>query len=372
MKRIFVFFIIALLGLALFVISAIKLYDTYSSSSGNNLNKEQTIKLNSTNGGENQSNIINKEPPKIEDNSIYSSVDQMPQFVGGEVSFEEYIRNNLSYPYSAKVNKISGVVYTQFVINKDGSISDIKVIQDIGDGCGDEAFRLLNNMPSWTPGYKNGEAKNVQISLPITFNLPEPTYETCSHCDGKGSTYKDITCSICNGYGTANCYYCSGKGAKNCSYCSGKGKSKCDNCSGKGFSNCNYCDGKGYNQCKSCNGYGYLKCGKCNGKGKLIDRYNRLHTCRNCGGYGKFQCKTCLGYKNIQCGKCRGQRTFVCKFCNGQSNKTCKYCRGKGNLLCNNCNGSGQNKCSSCNGSGRVRTKVECQYCSGNGQIEKY
>lgn len=329
-----------------------------------------------------------------EDNSIYSYVQNSPQYPGGESALNEYLRINLSYPSSAKANRTSGKVYTSFIVNKDGSISNAEITQDLGNGCGEEALRLINNMPNWSAGYQNGEYKRVKVNLPITFKLPDPTYQTCGVCSGNGTVYQNSTCSSCSGYGYTNCsycsgkgkgscYYCSGKGSVSCNYCSGKGSISCNYCNGYGYTNCGSCSGKGYYSCNSCNGYGYLLCSTCNGKGKLLDQYNRLISCYSCSGYGKFQCQNCSGYKNIQCNSCRGQKTYSCRNCSGKGSKYCNTCSGNGSKYCNSCGGTGGAKCRYCSGNGHqtcnkcngnktVQERHQCSNCNGSGQVEVY
>lgn len=82
-----------------------------------------------------------------------------------------YFSEQLSYPPKAMSNKTEGTVVVQFVIGKDGSITDAEIIKDIGDGCGAAALQLVNKMPDWVPGRQRGVPVNVRYTLPVKFQL---------------------------------------------------------------------------------------------------------------------------------------------------------------------------------------------------------
>ncbi|UZR93567.1 energy transducer TonB [Chondrinema litorale] len=100
---------------------------------------------------------------------IYMVVDKRPEPKGGFDNFKEYLRRNMQYPDKAVKNKIEGVVYVQFVVNRDGSISAAKTTTNLGYGLEEEAIRLVNEYPGWQPGQINSRNVNVQTSLPIWF-----------------------------------------------------------------------------------------------------------------------------------------------------------------------------------------------------------
>jgi periplasmic protein TonB len=107
-------------------------------------------------------------------NKIYEQFDvaKMPAFPGGEAAMQEYLRTNLQYPTVARENCIQGTVALSFIIEKDGSLSNIKILKNPGGGCGQEAVRLLESMPCWTPGEnKAGEPVRVKFTLPVRFRL---------------------------------------------------------------------------------------------------------------------------------------------------------------------------------------------------------
>jgi len=109
----------------------------------------------------------------VEDNSVhdFASIEQMPEFPGGMGKFGTYVGNNYNYPAAAREQGVSGRIIMSFVVEKDGSLTDIKVLRDLGMGTGDEAIRLLKKAPKWKPGIQNGRPVRVQYTLPIMLNL---------------------------------------------------------------------------------------------------------------------------------------------------------------------------------------------------------
>ena len=105
------------------------------------------------------------------DEPTFIAVEQMPEFPGGQEGLVNYLVENLNYPEKAKAKKITGKVYVSFVVEKDGSISNVKVLRDIGYGCGEEAVRVVKAMPRWKPGMQRGKNVRVQYTLPLNFQL---------------------------------------------------------------------------------------------------------------------------------------------------------------------------------------------------------
>ena len=105
------------------------------------------------------------------DEPTFITVEQMPEFPGGQEGLVNYLVENLNYPEKAKAKKITGKVYVSFVVEKDGSISNVKVLRDIGYGCGEEAMRVVKAMPRWKPGMQRGKNVRVQYTLPLNFQL---------------------------------------------------------------------------------------------------------------------------------------------------------------------------------------------------------
>lgn len=98
-------------------------------------------------------------------------VEQDPEFPGGMDSLNAWIVRNLRYPEQARKENITGKVYVTFVVEKDGSISNPKILRYIGGGCEAEAVRVVKNMPRWNPGKQRGKPVRVQFNLPINFSL---------------------------------------------------------------------------------------------------------------------------------------------------------------------------------------------------------
>lgn len=98
-------------------------------------------------------------------------VEKMPAFPGGDQALQAYLQKNIRYPAAARENGIEGTVVLQFVVNTDGSISDIKPLREVGGGATEEAIRVVKSMPKWTPGNNNGVNVPVYFNLPVTFQL---------------------------------------------------------------------------------------------------------------------------------------------------------------------------------------------------------
>ena len=106
-----------------------------------------------------------------DENAIYNTagIDVKPDFPGGLQEFYKFIGKNYKTP---NVKNLKGKVFVMFVIEKDGSLTDIKVLRDIGHGTGEEAVRVLKECPKWLPGEQNGKKVRVLYSLPISIQLP--------------------------------------------------------------------------------------------------------------------------------------------------------------------------------------------------------
>ena len=116
---------------------------------------------------------ISVEEEDEEEDQIFSVVEDDPEFPGGMDSLLAFLQRNIVYPELARENGIEGKVYVTFVVETDGSISNVKVLRDIGGGCGQEAVRVVMLMPKWKPGKQAGKAVRVQYNLPIYFVLPK-------------------------------------------------------------------------------------------------------------------------------------------------------------------------------------------------------
>ncbi|MBR0177034.1 MAG: M56 family metallopeptidase [Bacteroidales bacterium] len=110
---------------------------------------------------------------KPENDSIYQIVDEMPQYPGGEAAMMKFVANNVKYPQEAKDKEIQGRVFVSFVIEKDGSVNEVKVQRSIGGGCDEEAVRVIKGMPKWKPGKQEGKPVRVSYMMPINFKLSD-------------------------------------------------------------------------------------------------------------------------------------------------------------------------------------------------------
>jgi periplasmic protein TonB len=106
-----------------------------------------------------------------DENKVFMVVEQQPEFEGGYEAMTKFIAKNLKYPASARRMGIDGTVYVTFVVGKDGSINDVKVLKGISADCDKEAVRVVQAMPNWKPGKQNGKPVLVRFNLPIKFKL---------------------------------------------------------------------------------------------------------------------------------------------------------------------------------------------------------
>ncbi len=103
--------------------------------------------------------------------SIFIVVEDMPKFPGGEQALGRFLRDNIKYPEEARKKDIQGRVYLTFIVEKDGSLTNFKVVRGIGHGCDEEAIRVAKMMPKWEPGKQRGKEVRVQFHLPVRFVL---------------------------------------------------------------------------------------------------------------------------------------------------------------------------------------------------------
>ena len=116
--------------------------------------------------------IAQPEPPKVEaENKVFTIVEQMPQFPGGDAALMDYLRSNVHYPTVAAENGVQGRVVVGFVVERDGSITDVQVIRSVDPSLDREASRVVKSMPRWNPGKQNGSAVRVKYQVPVTFRL---------------------------------------------------------------------------------------------------------------------------------------------------------------------------------------------------------
>jgi TonB family protein len=106
-----------------------------------------------------------------DENQVFTSVELVPEYPGGLDKLGAYLGKTIHYPAVAREKGIQGRVIITFVVEKDGSLSDVKVTRGIGGGCDEEAVRVMKNSPKWKPGIQNGRFVRVQYSIPISFTL---------------------------------------------------------------------------------------------------------------------------------------------------------------------------------------------------------
>jgi TonB family protein len=105
----------------------------------------------------------------------YVVVPRMPQFPGGEKEMMNFIKTNIKYPEKARKDNVEGTVIVDFVINREGNITDTKILRSTDKSLTKEALKIIHSMPKWAPGIQEGESVSVSYALPISFNLPNST-----------------------------------------------------------------------------------------------------------------------------------------------------------------------------------------------------
>ena len=116
--------------------------------------------------------IATPEPPKHEEeNKVFDVVEQMPSFPGGPSALMAYLSSHVKYPAVAEENGIQGRVTVQFVVEKDGSVTDVKTMKSVDPSLDREAERVVRSMPKWIPGKQNGSAVRVKYFVPVVFRL---------------------------------------------------------------------------------------------------------------------------------------------------------------------------------------------------------
>ena len=109
--------------------------------------------------------------PKEEENKVFDVVEQMPSFPGGMAALMAYLQKSIKYPPVAEENGIQGRVVCTFVVERDGSVTDVRVAKSVDPSLDKEAVRVVSAMPRWIPGKQNGQSVRVKYTLPVTFRL---------------------------------------------------------------------------------------------------------------------------------------------------------------------------------------------------------
>ena len=159
-----------------FVMSLFVAFSVYGQSSdmGQNSSSEQANAMTSTQAAVSQTSPDSQTSVAVDADADeeFRKVDQMPEFPGGVKGIKKYLKNTLRYPLIAKENGIEGRVVCQFVVERDGSISNVEVLRSSGDMSLDrEAVRLVRSMPKWAPGMQDGKPVRVRYTIPLDFKL---------------------------------------------------------------------------------------------------------------------------------------------------------------------------------------------------------
>jgi periplasmic protein TonB len=136
--------------------------DDLSTKANTEAPPEEEIKVEET-----KTQVIEQEAPK----EIFTVVEEQPGYPGGDEARIKFLQANIKYPEEAKELGTQGKVFVTFVVEVDGSITDVKVLRGIGAGCDEEAIRVVKSMPKWVPGKQRGVPVRVQFNLPIKFTL---------------------------------------------------------------------------------------------------------------------------------------------------------------------------------------------------------
>ena len=122
-----------------------------------------------------QKTVVAKKNQKVyeqkDDQKVFEIVEKMPEFPGGMEALFSFFSNNVHYPDDAKEQGVEGRVMVKFVVEKDGSLSGVEVVQKASPSLDAEAMRVVKAMPNWTPGKQRGRAVRVRFTIPVTFRL---------------------------------------------------------------------------------------------------------------------------------------------------------------------------------------------------------
>lgn len=148
----------------------------HGSSRGSSDNFKKILIDSKTNKETGEAPITNEvskteETPEFEESKVFDVVEEMPQFPGGYAALLEYLAKNIQIPVDAEENGVQGRVICTFVVERDGSLGDIRVVKSVEPSLDQEAVRVIKSMPKWTPGKQNGSYVRVQYTVPVQFCL---------------------------------------------------------------------------------------------------------------------------------------------------------------------------------------------------------
>ncbi len=115
--------------------------------------------------------VVDVEPEEEEVEQVFLIVEDQPEPSGGMGAFYEYLGKNIRYPEQARRMGVEGRVFVEFVVDKDGSLTNVRVVKGIGAGCDEEAVRVVNGAPNWKPGKQRGRPVKVKMTVPVFFKL---------------------------------------------------------------------------------------------------------------------------------------------------------------------------------------------------------
>ena len=142
-------------------------------------------------GGLRPNELLNGNETKVEEYIIYSCVEQMPQFPGGEAALMKYLMSHINYPPMAAENEIQGRVVVRFIVSETGKVSDAMVIQSMDKDLDREVVRVCKSLPKFTPGRHNGQAVSVWYTLPVIFKLKDSAADVVT-INGKTYSFDEL------------------------------------------------------------------------------------------------------------------------------------------------------------------------------------
>ena len=139
--------------------------------------------------------VIQRNDTKVEESVIFKSVEQMPQFLGGEAALMKYLQSHINYPPMAAELGMRGRVIVRFVVNETGKVGEVEVIRSVFKDLDREAVRVCKSLPKFTPGRHNGQAVSVWYTLPVSFSLngvPNPTAADVVAINGQAYSFDEL------------------------------------------------------------------------------------------------------------------------------------------------------------------------------------
>lgn len=133
------------------------------------VNHQETVAVEQTDAALERTEASQPLPP--DEDKVYEVADVMPEFPGGQMELLKFLARNIKYPAESVQKKEEGRVQMGFIINKDGSVSDVRVLKGVSPALDAEAIRVIKSMPTWTPGKVKGEIVRISYTAPITFKL---------------------------------------------------------------------------------------------------------------------------------------------------------------------------------------------------------